>query len=219
MNAQAWASASVNKRLDDLRRNLGENLSLDEIGNMAAAIVHEVCDSASHEHERLVAELRSILDYVAGAKQELASLGPKNLSAKEIPAAADQLDAIVLATEEAVTTIMDAAEKMEEVAEKSGEKEAAELRDISMTLFEASSFQDICGQRITKVMTMLRVLEEKLSALAESLGDTQIDEADEEVTFDADGLVEDDKRLLDGPQLEGEGTSQAEIDAIMAEFD
>lgn len=219
MNAQAWASASVNKRLDDLRHNLGKNISLDEIGNMAAAIVHEVCDSASHEHERLVAELRSILDYVIGAKQELASLGPKNLSAKEIPAAADQLDAIVSATEEAATTIMDAAEKMEEVAEKSGEKEAAELRDISMTLFEASSFQDICGQRITKVMTMLRVLEEKLSALAESLGDTRIDEADEEVTFDADGLVEDDKRLLDGPQLDGEGTSQAEIDAIMAEFD
>lgn len=219
MNAQAWASANVNKRLDDLRHNLGENISLDEIGNMAAAIVHEVCASASHEHERLAAELRSILDYVIGAKQELASLGPKNLSAKEIPAAADQLDAIVSATEEAATTIMDAAEKMEEVAEKSGEKEAAELRDISMMLFEASSFQDICGQRITKVMTMLRVLEEKLSALAESLGDTQIDEADDEVTFDADGLEEDDKRLLEGPQLEGEGTSQAEIDAIMAEFD
>jgi chemotaxis protein CheZ len=82
------------------------------------------------------------------------------------------------------------------------------LMDATTNIYEASAFQDITGQRITKIVRALQSLEEKLAALASAFG--PLDE-----TFVANA-PEGDAALLNGPQMEKTAASQTDIDALFA---
>ncbi len=215
MTKQA-AAVSLEDRAASLRQNRGDNIAIDDITHVVGSLVR----GTTHDDEisKVALELRELLDYIGAAKNELMGMQAKSLSNRDIPDAGEQLDAIVKSTEEAAETIMDAADAVGQIAEQVEGDNGGKLDEISTTLFQASSFQDLTGQRITKVTRTLGHLEERLNALADAIGDEYI-EPEEDVERDDEGIVQDDTDLLHGPQLEGEGNSQAEIDAILASFD
>lgn len=175
-------------------------------------------DGATPALWRMRHEIAELVGCIEAAKAELHELQPQTLSKRKIPDASDELEAIVQETELAAGKVMDAAEEIETLAQKSDGKMAASLADIVTRLYEASSFQDITGQRITKVVGTLRQLEERLSRLAEAIGDTHI-EAAAEIHRDENGEVIDAKALLHGPELPQAANAQDDIDAILASFD
>jgi len=209
------APVSLEERIDALRENRGDNIAIDEIGGVVGSLVY---GANVDEIRQLANDLNDLVRYVGAAKNELSSINAKSISNKDIPDANTQLGAIVEATESAAGTIMDAAETISNVAENVDKESAEALEAVSMSLFEASSFQDLTGQRITKVTKVLAHLEERLNALADVIGDDYI-EPDEDIDKDDDGIAVADEDLSNGPQLEGEGNSQDEIDAILASFD
>ena len=219
MNLQQNIAVNVSERIDEVRRRDGERILLDDVESLVDSLIDGIIAEASVDNKQMVGELREVLEYVVRAKQEFMSIGPRTLSSKKIPDASEELNAILGATEEAAGQIMDAADKAGELAGTLKGATAEELQNISTSLYEASAFQDICGQRITKVMAILKFLEGRLTSLAETLGDSHIEEDDETVKFDEDGLAVDPDKLLHGPQLEGEGISQEDIDALLADFD
>ena len=85
----------------------------------------------------------------------------------------DQLDAIVKATEDATNTIMEMMEKNDDIISKLKETitddEQVKLLDQiaanGAEVFEACSFQDITGQRITKVVKSVTYVEDRVNAL------------------------------------------------------
>ena len=175
-------------------------------------------DSASLALWRMRDEVAQLVGCIEAAKAELHGLQPQTLSKRKIPDASDELEAIVQETELAAGKVMDAAEEISALAQKSHGEIAAALADIVTRLYEASSFQDITGQRITKVVATLRQLEERLSHLAEAIGDTHIETAPE-IRRNESGEVVDSKALLHGPQLPQAATAQDDIDALLASFD
>jgi chemotaxis protein CheZ len=212
-------SEIIAAKLEELKKENGANVSIEEVGVLAGSICDLVMVEVVAENTSLAAELKGMLDHISSARQEITAIQPRDMSANKIPDAADQLDAIIVATEEAANKILDAAEQVGEVAAEVKGEHADKLMEVSTNLFEASSFQDICGQRITKVTGTLRYLEEKLTALADAIGDHHV-AAEKEVEFNQAGLVDDDDSLLNGPQLETEeGNSQDDIDALLASFD
>lgn len=212
------ATVSIEDRAAALREGRGDNVGIDEIANVVGSLVRG--KTHDDEVEKIASELRELLAYIGAAKGELIEMQPKSLSNRDIPDAGEQLDAIVKSTEDAAETIMDAAEAVGQVASEVPKKHSAKLEQISTDLFQASSFQDLTGQRITKVTRTLAHLEERLNALADAIGDEYVaPDPDEVIERDEEGIVENDTDLLHGPQLEGEGNSQAEIDAILASFD
>jgi chemotaxis protein CheZ len=214
MNKQA-TPVSLQDRVDSLKENHGENIAIEDISNVVGSMIN---GSNNEEVRELANELNELVRFVGAAKRELSNINAKSISNRDIPDANEQLGAIVDATETAASTIMDAAEAISEVAENVDEESAKRLADVSTELFEASSFQDLTGQRISKVNKVLGLLEERLDALADAIGDEYI-EPMEELDTDDDGVAVEDDDLLNGPQLEGEGNSQDEIDAILASFD
>jgi chemotaxis protein CheZ len=80
--------------------------------------------------------------------------------------------------------------------------------DAVTNIYEASAFQDITGQRITKIVRALQSLEEKLTSLASAFG--PLDEAV------APKAPAGDAALLNGPQRETTAASQTDIDALFA---
>ncbi len=215
--AKQAAAVSLEDRAAALRQNRGDNVAIDDIAHVVGSLVK----GTTHDDEvdKIAVELRELLAYIGAAKNELIGMQPKSLSNRDIPDAGEQLDAIVRSTEDAAETIMDAAETVGALSEEAEGEMAEKLEKVSTELFQASSFQDLTGQRITKVMRTLGHLEERLNALADAIGDEYIKPHEEEIEVDDEGVAKDDTDLLHGPQLEGEGNSQAEIDAILASFD
>ncbi len=208
---------SLDERAEQLRQEHGDSVAVNDIANVVTSLVA----GTSHDDEldKVASELKDLLQFIDAAKHELVGMQPKSLSNRDIPDANVELDAVIKASEDAASTIMDVADILGEVAENVDDVSATKLNDAAGELFQASSFQDLTGQRITKVNVTLSHLEQRLNALAEAIGDDFIEASAEDIELDAQGVAVNDEDLLHGPQLEGEGNSQDEIDAILAAFD
>ncbi len=211
--------ATVEDRIENVKENFDSSISIEEVSNVVTEVMASITGDVALDSLQLKDELKELLSYIDQAKAEIAALRPKEYSTNKIPEASNELEAIVQGTEVAAEKIMDAADEIGELAEKCDDETNAKLVEISTNLFEASGFQDITGQRVTKVVTTLSHLEDKLSALADAIGDNDIDEAvedDPNVEKDYDAMSNED--FLNGPQLEDEAQDQAAIDALFDDF-
>ena len=127
---------------------------------------------------------------------------------------ADELDAIVGATERATNDILDAAEKLENLAGELPPEVGQGLTEATTMIYEACNFQDITGQRITKVVKALKHIEEKVEALVDAFGDEFRGSKAPAAPDDKAGASVTDEDLLNGPQLPQKAHDQASIDAL-----
>lgn len=212
------AAVSIEKRMEQLRTDHGPSIRIEDVGAVVVSLVTSLGEEGIDGQAGVGSELRALLDFINRAKDELASMRPKTMSEKHIATARDELDAVVAHTEEAAGRIMDVAEKIGEIASEVDGAQSEKLMDLSTEIFEASSFQDITGQRVNKVVAVLHHIEERLQSLAEVIGDTEIEEESVEI-FDKEGKVVNEEALKHGPQLDGAGNNQDDIDALLASFD
>jgi chemotaxis protein CheZ len=155
-------------------------------------------------------ELVSIAAFIAEAKSELRAIRPRGLPGHNLNGANQELDAIVRDTEDATNIILGAAEAILEL-----DAAAADLKDQVddqvMRIFEACSFQDITGQRVSKIIALLEKIEACLSGMADTLGEVMSDAA----PLNAEAQRRRDL-MLNGPALNGPEIAQDAIDAMFA---
>ncbi len=210
---------SLEDRIAALRERHGDALPLDRLAHVVEELMQGLDAEEEDPREQMARELRALVDFIERAKSEIVAIRPKTMSSRRLPGAREEIDAVVAHTEKAADRIMDAAERLGEIAGRVEDEELSnELQEVSTEIFEASSFQDITGQRLTKVMDVLQHVEERLAALAEAIGDEEVEEESAQA-LDESGEVVNEEALTHGPQLEGQGNSQAEIDALLADFD
>ena len=175
------------------------------------ALLSRLVPAANRETAALRGELARMRDAIARARAEVASLHAPHSADDKIDQATSELDAIVAATEMATSSILEAAERMDEVAARVAclDEASAEARaesevigELTAEIFTACSFQDITGQRIAKVVGLLQDLERGLTRLTG--GQTPEGAADERP----------DAHLLNGPAKDGEGIDQTAVDAL-----
>ena len=168
----------------------------------------------------LYKECQDLADYIEDARVEISSLSPEHEDTAGIPRAGKELDAIVEATESATDTIMQAAEDLMSFDSDNFDDYKEHVNTEVMKIFEACSFQDITGQRISKVVGTLNQVEDRVEKLISILGIT----SNETVNPDARPILDpqsedfDDEDLLSGPALAGEGIDQGEVDSLMDDF-
>ena len=119
----------------------------------------------------LIHELELLGQYIADAKAEIAELRPDDLKNEHLPAASDELDEIVKATEVATHEIMDATEIIGQIGDEIGGDQGNSIFETTMRIYQACGFQDITGQRINKIVGTLKHIEDKVDALALAFGD------------------------------------------------
>ncbi|PIW27834.1 MAG: hypothetical protein COW30_09250 [Rhodospirillales bacterium CG15_BIG_FIL_POST_REV_8_21_14_020_66_15] len=169
------------------------------------------------ELELLQAEILNLFNYIQRVRKEVAAITRTDEGDGRFNNMSDQLDAIVRATEDATNSIMEVVEQNSEtiqaIREKTDNPEIAalldELENNSSNIFEACTFQDITGQRVTKIARSVTYVESRVNSLIQIFGKEHIEnvELDEEVK-------NEDEKLLQGPQLEGQGVTQDEIDKL-----
>lgn len=208
----AELSAKIETLVDHLRENREQTLSLADVASVTEVLIGTMQRYFRSVDTQIYREFRALSDYIADARREIASLQPKDLETAQIPRAGLELDAIVQQTEEATNTIMESAEAIMGADPADVEAFQATVQDNIVKIFEACSFQDITGQRISKVVQTLTFIEERILQLKDLLGVT---EADIATASDAQPPSDDDKALLRGPALQGEGIDQSEVDALL----
>lgn len=171
--------------------------------------------------EKLKVELDLIHNAITRTKQEIAVLHGKSFSGDEMAKVTGELGAVVGGTEEATQQILEAAEAIDQAASALGKtmspdqhaRLSEEIQDRVVGIFEACNFQDLTGQRISKVMTTMKFIEHHINVMMEIWGG--VDAIKQHAPAIIDTRV-GDARLLNGPKaLDDEGhASQDDIDAM-----
>lgn len=178
-------------------------------------IIRTVLGSIDKNNEptaKLHNELSTLVSYIENMRSELAHMRSIEISHHHIPTAADELDAVIEETASATGTIMDACEKIEKVADSLTSPVSDDLANAVTSIYEACGFQDITGQRITKVVKTLKHIEAKVTEIINAFGHSG-EELESKITDN------DKKSLLQGPQIGSEASSQDDIDKLLASFD
>ncbi|WP_085909252.1 hypothetical protein [Kiloniella majae] len=170
--------------------------------------------------ERLHKELEKLVLYVERLRQELADAMRKKGDRTDFENMSVQLDALVKNTEEASNGILKSSEEILEAVEKlradNSEEDRNKLCDLivghATSNLEACSFQDITGQRVTKILRSMQFVEDRVSTMAEIYGEAAIQTLGLEISAKE---TPSEEVAMDGPAIEvEEAISQDEIDAL-----
>ena len=166
----------------------------------------------SHAEERpLVATLDYIARYVQLTRREIASLRAREHDGSLMAGASDELGTVVNEAANATHEILTAAEAIDALVPQDGGGPA--IREQVTRIYTACAFQDITGQRISRVVRTLEKIEARVAALAMACGGV----ASNDVPLDEPAPT-GDAALLHGPQSAGAAPSQDEIDKLFAEL-
>ena len=204
---------SLSARLDQLHSQYGDMVPLADIGEIAQSLLTTVDGDVTSGELRARHEVVDLLKFLRDARAEIANIRPNRLTQRDIPAATDELDAVIKATETATHSILSAAETLSALIPDLTNGASEIVGQVVTDIYEASTFQDISGQRISKVVRTLRQIEERLTRLAEALGVApELEPADDETPAD------DPKSMLAGPQMPATANNQDDIDALFDSF-
>jgi chemotaxis protein CheZ len=174
-------------------------------------LIRELHGLGNEKKQPLVGVLEYLSEHIRATRQEIGALKPGG-SDDFLSSTADELEEIVAETGRAANEIMGAAEAVEAIAAGLGAEARDALQAATTRIYEASAFQDITGQRITKVVRALQQIEARIEALATACGNA--------VTGSKrDNAAEGDAALLNGPQLAKAAATQDEIDSLFDALD
>ena len=183
----------------------------DVIAEVVVSILSSMSGDMSAREAALLHEIGTLGQAVADARLEIAALRVDDITMSHIPSATDELDAIVAHTAAATESILEVCETLDTLGTAMDGAEAGKLQNATAKIYEACSFQDITGQRITKVVATLKTIERTIARIVDTFG---IKPAPAGPT----GRTQNDG-LLNGPQLPAAAMDQSDIDRLLASFD
>jgi chemotaxis protein CheZ len=183
----------------------------DMVADVVRAVLTTMAGDLTAKETSLLTEVESLGRTIAAAKAEIAALRVDDINISDIPFATDELDAIVAHTASATHAILETCETLDAVAEHLEGEPATQLQDATTRIYEACGFQDITGQRITKVVNTLKIIEAKVGQLVTMFGEARGEIAAPSVRAEAE--------LLNGPQLPTVAMDQSDIDKLLASFE
>jgi len=200
------------------------------IAAIDASTAHELAETRTmldtyraqiEQCEKLKVELDLIHDAIDRTKREIATLHGKSFDGGEMAKVNGELGAVVGGTEQATQQILEAAEAIDQAASALSKVDSAdqqkilseEIQERVVSIFEACNFQDLTGQRISKVMTTMKFIEHHIVVMMDIWGGVDAIKAHTPAIVDN---REGDAKLLNGPKADGDvgHASQDDIDAM-----
>jgi len=198
----------IRDALDDIKAADLDDPRLMEVLGLAENLVDTMKLFFGSMDHSLLSEFKHIGSYISRTRDEIAALRPNDIHGSRIPTAGAELEAVVNDTERATESIMTLAEDIMSTEATDLETYKMQVDTAMMNMIEACSFQDITGQRVSKVVATLTHIEERVSRFSEVMG-----------VMDAETPMTDKEKwqaenLLNGPQIHGPATGQDAIDAL-----
>jgi chemotaxis protein CheZ len=188
----------------------------DMVADVVRAVLGTMRGDLDARETSLLGEVEDLGRMIAAARAEIAALQVDDIVASHIPSATDELDAIVAHTATATNNILEVCETLDQVAATQRGDAATTLQDATTRIYEACSFQDITGQRITKVVATLKTIDAKVAQIIGAFG-AQTPVATPPPPPPPEKPAE--PVSMHGPQLPANAMGQNDIDALLASFD
>jgi chemotaxis protein CheZ len=173
------------------------------------------------EASRIRAELDVVHQAINRTKQEIAALSLPGNENNDIGRMTHELGAIIEGTEQATETILSSVEQIDEnagdlLASCRGRNQkdmAADIQEQVVKIYEACNFQDLTGQRISKVIRAFGFIEQRVDQMMEIWGGIESFKEFEPASRQDE---REDAHLLNGPALDKDTdtVSQDDIDAL-----
>ena len=210
----------MDDRVAKLTEEFGEQVPIREIVAVVDSLMGSLHGDLTPQDLRVYGELERLARYIYQAKKEISEIRPEDISTEHIPTASDELDAIGLHLEEATGTILDACEELENIGEEFGGAACDRMSAVVTNIYEACNFQDLTGQRISKIVTTLQNIETRIELLLKAFGHEGAgDDSTRKLKENLRDDRSEDEKLLNGPQIPQNANSQADIDALFGGFD
>ncbi|KAF0232229.1 MAG: hypothetical protein FD175_51 [Beijerinckiaceae bacterium] len=169
--------------------------------------------SSSLPYDRLQSDIIDMARAIARTEREIRAIKPNGAEATQFVSASDELDAVVGTTEQATSSILSAAERVQEYAwtmreQKGIEADCDMLDGCATEIYTACGFQDLTAQRIRKVVETLRFLDARLKSILEVTGMAEDFHADEQMISE----IEPPEAPKTGSDIWMSDAHQAEID-------
>lgn len=213
-------SSAPDPRIDEI---LTAVRALPGLLNPPEQVMRDAVDACRRDIQEvftLRSELDAMKDAITSTKLEIATLHRSDSEGKGMRRVAGELDAVVDATERATTTILAAVEEIEtyaaciKAAKKGGSADAEAILERTVAMYEACNFQDLTGQRIGKIVGVLKFVEERLDRMIGLWGGLDAFRGLDDMPDSAP--VDPDRALLNGPRLDEDPghVDQSDIDAL-----
>ncbi|HVZ06811.1 protein phosphatase CheZ [Rhodopila sp.] len=233
---------ALKNRLAEIRAQKPE-LDPEMLADVVRAVLTTISDELSAKEASLLQEVEDLARTIAAARTEIAALHVEDITGRAIPLATDELDAIVDHTAQATHAILTSCEILDEVADTIDGAPAERLQEATTRIYEACGFQDITGQRITKIVAALKAIDAKVAHIIATFGpamaedhfpeDRSPDDRSPEdrsstdrarirtrpVTMPGHATATETDGLLNGPQLPEQAMDQSDIDKLLASFE
>ncbi|MGX7707109.1 chemotaxis protein [Methylobacterium sp. Gmos1] len=218
VEAAAPSSSPNDDRIAEILAKVNE---LKRLTETTTGDVIDACRREMNEIYGMRAELDVMKAAIGRTKHEIAVLHRQDFDGKGVRRAAGELDAVVDATERATTTILAAVEDIETHASvlrsTGGLKDQSDvdaILDRTVVLYEACNFQDLTGQRISKIVSVLKFVEDHIDRMIEAWGG--LDAFKDLIGERAGVSIDDESSLLNGPKLDEDPghVDQNDIDAL-----
>ena len=227
----------------DKKLSLGE-ISLEEMKDIIQKLERvQFFESLTKEVTGKIKDIaQELVDFRKDLQKKIEP-GIIEMAARDIPEASHQLEGINETLESSTMKIMDINDEQMEIAQARIEQLRAilsggqtqvtggvseildqqiaaleKMNNLSMSMMEPLSFQDLVGQRIQKIVKLVKSMELRIEDLIISFG-IKIQKYREDPTRSYSDLhkeVEDYRFELKGPQGDGEGLDQNDIDALLS---
>lgn len=209
----AEVAARVRESLKSVRAADLQDAQLFEVLRLAQQLTDTMqmffgsLDQSIHE------EFNSIAAYISRTRDEIAALRPNDMKEHRIPVAGAELEAVVEDTERATEAIMAEAEALMGMEINPDDPDAykASVDEAMCRMIEACSFQDLTGQRVSKAVSSLKHIEERVTRFASTMGVNDAEMSEQE-------KAEEERKqalLVNGPALGGPETDQTSVDELM----
>ena len=162
---QKNAEQNLQKQINAAIAGARDPLTRDQVTDIVRQVLGSIEGDISSTDIKFYREIEGLARFIRNAKVEIAAIRPKDITTEHIPHATDQLDAVVGATEEATNKIMDECDHISSLASTLTSEQNEKLTACVTRIYEACNFQDLTGQRITKVVSALKHIEDKIQAL------------------------------------------------------
>jgi chemotaxis protein CheZ len=206
-------NTKVFEDLVDFLKQKRENVTFIDIIRLAEIAASSLQSFFETFDATVYRELREIAGYIDSMRDQIGVLQVNEIKNSRIPAAGQELGAIVKATENATNTIMNCAEALMAADASDPAAYKALVDEKMMMIFEACSFQDITGQRIAKVVETLQHIEERVGRFANVMKAKDFEGflTDRE----RDNAARKERLFLHGPSLDGQGVDQSTVDKMI----
>ncbi|WP_417804566.1 hypothetical protein [Thalassospira lucentensis] len=218
--------SAVHHAIEELKAELLSDIRgiMEEQKKLTVQHENDDEDDARTELRMLKTEIRALANSIQETKREIAALytAPEDDSGTRINIVKGELDSVVAATEDATATILDTVEKIDTAAHniRSAAPDdytqglADDIVELVVKVFESCNFQDLTGQRITKVVNTMKYIEERVTRVIEIWGDDDFGEFD--IPADPKGLDNLDKTVTKAPE-NATRVNQDEVDQIFSQ--